>query len=120
LEKTVKQYKTALEEEIHRWDGFARALRKDHLEAFEELIDMCRSYILEGADSPSSRVFEPMAISIVLAQQERISILERELAAIKPKKVETPAMPEPPMTIPQEPKIHFRKAKAGGEQTRLA
>jgi hypothetical protein len=39
--KTVESYRMALEEEIHRWDGFARALRKEYREAFEELMDMC-------------------------------------------------------------------------------
>jgi hypothetical protein len=29
----------ALESEINRWNGFARALRKDDREAFDELMD---------------------------------------------------------------------------------
>jgi hypothetical protein len=33
-----------LETEIHRWDGFARALRKEDRDAFEELMNSCRSY----------------------------------------------------------------------------
>ena len=46
--KTVESYRMALEEEIHRWDGFAKALRKEDREAFEELMDMYRSYASEG------------------------------------------------------------------------
>jgi hypothetical protein len=41
--KTVESYRIALETEIHRWDGFAKALRKEDHEAFEELMDMCRN-----------------------------------------------------------------------------
>ena len=41
--KTVESYRIALEQEISRWNGFARALRKEDREAFEELMDMCRS-----------------------------------------------------------------------------
>ena len=36
--KTVESYRMALEGEISRWSGFARALRKDDREAFEELM----------------------------------------------------------------------------------
>jgi hypothetical protein len=38
--KTVPAYRMALEEEISRWSGFARALRKSNLEAFVELMDI--------------------------------------------------------------------------------
>jgi hypothetical protein len=40
--KTVESYRIALEQEISWWNGFARALRKEDREAFEELMDMCR------------------------------------------------------------------------------
>jgi len=33
----------ALEAEINRWSGFAKALRRPEREAFEDLMDMCRS-----------------------------------------------------------------------------
>jgi hypothetical protein len=41
--KTVESYRMALEGEIIRWNGFARALRKDDREAFEEMMDMFRN-----------------------------------------------------------------------------
>ena len=41
--KTVESFRIALEGEINRWSGFARALRKPDREAFDELMDMCRS-----------------------------------------------------------------------------
>ena len=37
--KTVESYRIALESEINRWNGFARALRKDDREAVDELMD---------------------------------------------------------------------------------
>jgi hypothetical protein len=37
--KTVESLRMALEGEIS-WNGFARALRKDDREAFEEIMDM--------------------------------------------------------------------------------
>jgi len=42
--KTVESFRIALEKEISRWSGFARALRRSDREAFDELMDMCRSY----------------------------------------------------------------------------
>jgi hypothetical protein len=41
--KTVESYRMALETEIHRWDGFAKALRKEDREAFE----MADGYVQE-------------------------------------------------------------------------
>jgi hypothetical protein len=37
--KTVPAYRMALEEEINRWSGFARALRRLDREGFDELMD---------------------------------------------------------------------------------
>jgi hypothetical protein len=42
--KTAESYPIALEQEISRWNGFARALRKEDREAFEELMNICRSF----------------------------------------------------------------------------
>jgi hypothetical protein len=42
--KTVPAYRMALEYEIERWKGFKKALQSEEdWEAFEELMDMCRS-----------------------------------------------------------------------------
>ena len=49
--KTVESYRMALEGEISRWNGFARALRKDDREAFEEMMDMCRGYASEAGNA---------------------------------------------------------------------
>ena len=65
--KTVESYRMALESEINRWNGFARALRKDDGEAFEELMDMCRSFVSESGNATNPIVFEPMVMSILLA-----------------------------------------------------
>jgi hypothetical protein len=70
LGKTVESYRIALEEEIHRWDGFARALRKDDREAFDALMDMCRSYASESSNATNPIIFEPMIMSMLLAQEK--------------------------------------------------
>jgi hypothetical protein len=49
--KTVESYRMALESEISRWNGFARVLRKEDREAFDELMDMCRSFASAGGNA---------------------------------------------------------------------
>jgi len=81
--KTVESYRMALEDEIRRWDGFAKALRVEDREAFDTLMDACRIYASAGSNATMPILFEPMVLSILLAQQKRISRLEKALDAIK-------------------------------------
>jgi len=39
--KTVESFRIALEGEVNRWSGCARALRKPDREVFDQLKDMC-------------------------------------------------------------------------------
>ena len=77
--KTVESFRMALESEINRWSGFAYALRKPDREAFDELMDMCRTYASESSCATNPIVFEPMVMSILLAQQKKIRELEYKL-----------------------------------------
>jgi hypothetical protein len=87
--KTVESFRIALESEISRWSGFARALRKPDREAFDELMDMCRSYASESSNATNPIIFEPMIMSILLAQQVRIQKLESQLKEASQKSGET-------------------------------
>lgn len=78
--KTVESYRIAIEGEIARWKGFSFALRKPDREAFEELMDMCRIYASESSNATKPIIFEPMVMSILLAQQVRIKKLEHQLS----------------------------------------
>jgi hypothetical protein len=46
MDKTAESSRLALEGEICRWSGFARALRKEDRGAFDGLMDMCRSWAI--------------------------------------------------------------------------
>jgi hypothetical protein len=81
--KTIESYRIALEDEIQWWRGFARALRNDDLDAFEQLMDACRSYASAASNATRPVMFEPMAMSILLFQQKRLTKLEKELNAVK-------------------------------------
>jgi hypothetical protein len=73
----------ALEDEIRRWHGFARALRITDKEVFDELMDACRSFASASSNATQPVIFEPMIMSILLFQQEKLLRLERELNAVK-------------------------------------
>ena len=77
--KTVESYRMALEDEIRRWSGFGRALRKEDKEAFDALMDACRSYASAGSNATQPLLFEPMIISILISQQKKITQLEKAL-----------------------------------------
>jgi hypothetical protein len=81
--RTVESYRMALEDEIRRWNGFAKALRIEDLEAFEALMDACRSFASAGSNATQPILFEPMVLSILLHQQKKLHRLEKELNAIK-------------------------------------
>jgi hypothetical protein len=120
--KTVESFRMALEGEINRWSGFARALRKPDREAFDELMDMCRSYASESSCATNPIVFEPMVMSILLFQQKRLRQLELELEAIKPSIATPTAAEEANDTMqsePTDPEPSFQAVPNGGEQRRL-
>ena len=79
--KTVESYRMAVEDEIRRWNGFAKALRREDREAFEELMDACRNFASAGSNATQPILFEPMVISILLFQQKKILRLEKKLYA---------------------------------------
>ena len=77
--KTVESYRMALESEINRWNGFARALRKEDREAFDELMEMCRNNAMAAGNACNPIIFEPMVMSILLCQQKKLRKLEHNL-----------------------------------------
>jgi len=117
--KTVESYRMALESEINQWNGFARALRKEDREAFEELMDSCRNNAMAAGNATNPIIFEPMVMSILLAQHKRIRYLEQKLQTIHPGTATPSIAQEPKETDLTEPKITIPTVTSGGEQTRL-
>lgn len=48
-------------------------------QVFEELMDMCRNNAMASGNACNPIIFEPMVLSILLAQQERIWKIENKL-----------------------------------------
>ncbi len=75
--RTVPSYRQALETEIARWGGFRKALRGKDLEAFDEMMNVCRVYASAAGMATRSILAEAMFMSILLSQQmELIEIRE--------------------------------------------
>ena len=81
--RTVESYRMALEDEMRRWKGFAKALRTEDKEVFEALMDACRLYASAGSNATQPILFEPMVMSILLFQHKKLHRLEKALDAIK-------------------------------------
>ena len=73
----------AVEDEIRRWSGFAKALRKEDREAFDAIMDACRGYASAASNATKPILFEPMIMSIVLSQQLLIQKLRQEVETLK-------------------------------------
>ncbi len=73
----------AVEDEIHRWNGFAKALRKEDREAFDAIMDACRSYASAASNATKPILFEPMVMSILVSQQINLQKLRKEVETLK-------------------------------------
>jgi len=78
--KTVPSYRMALEFEIDRWKGFSKALTGEgDREAFDELMGMCRNNAMASGNACNPIIFEPITMSILVAQHKRLWELEYKL-----------------------------------------
>jgi hypothetical protein len=75
LGKTVPSFRVALEDEILGWRKFQEALDTQDQDAFEVLMDASRNDCMAAGNATRPVVFEAMATSIMLYQQERINKL---------------------------------------------
>jgi len=78
--KTVPSFRMALEFEIDTWRRVRKALLSDEeREAFDALMDMCRSNGMASGAACNPIIFEQMVTSILLAQQKKMRELEHKL-----------------------------------------
>ena len=81
--KTVASYRMALDRELQRWSGFARALRKEDRAAFDQMMNACRNYASAGSNATRPVIFESVVMSILLHQQKTLNRFEKKLDAIR-------------------------------------
>jgi galactose-1-phosphate uridylyltransferase len=86
LGKTVLSYRLALELEIETWNPFRKTLQsKEDLEAFDQLMDMCRSNTMAGGAACRPVIFEAAVMTIMLSQTRRVLALEQQLTIARAK-----------------------------------
>ena len=81
--KTVESYRLKLDKEVQRWSGFARALRKDVRQIFEQMMDTCRNYASAGSNVTRPVMFEAMVMCVLLKQQKVLNRLKKEIDSTK-------------------------------------
>jgi hypothetical protein len=86
--KTVESYRRALDKELREWSGFAKALRKEHREVFEKMMNACRNYASAGSSATRPILFEPMVVSILLHHQRALNRIEKELDATREQQIQ--------------------------------
>ncbi len=89
MNSTIGSYETAMEQEINRWSGFHNALRKEDREAFEKLMQIYRNNAHANEAARKNFPFEPMIMSILIAQHHEIEQLEKDLQTLKGLKQQT-------------------------------
>ena len=73
----------AIESEIHNWKSFRDALpSEEEKQAFDSIMDLCRSQAMAGSNACKPILFEPMVMSVLLGQQKQIRTLQRKIDAL--------------------------------------
>jgi len=69
--------------EIARWEGFRKALRGTDLEAFDKMMNACRTYASAGSMATRAILSEAMFMSILLVQQKELMEIRRCLERLE-------------------------------------
>lgn len=81
--RTVPSYRQALEGEVRRWKGFRKALRGKDVEAFDEMMKVCRIHASAAGMATRPVLAEAMFMSILLGQQKELMEIRESLARLE-------------------------------------
>jgi hypothetical protein len=81
--RTVPSYRQALETEINRWDSFRKALRGKDVEAFDKMMNACRTYASAGGMATRPILAEAMFMSILLSQRKELMEIRENLERLE-------------------------------------
>lgn len=84
--KTVPSFRMVLESEITKWKGFVKALPgSSDKEAFEELMNHCRSYASAAGAAVRPIVTDAMFMSMLLAHEKELRKIKASLEKLNDK-----------------------------------
>jgi hypothetical protein len=98
--KTVPAYRWILEVEIERWKAYRQALTsEEERKAFDEMMDACRNYASESSCACNPVLFQPMFLSIILAQEKKITEIECKICEILWERTKPEKLPDTKRTL---------------------
>ena len=83
--RTVKTYRSMMNDVIARWEKFARAIRKEDRDAFEEIIVLAKEHADASGYMASTDPLEGMFLSILLGQQKKVRELKLDIEKLRTK-----------------------------------
>jgi DNA repair ATPase RecN len=84
--RTVRTYRTVLEDMIDNWQGFRKALRKEDKEAFDRLMERARQHASAAGYDARVDPVESLFMSILLEQEKEIEALRKKIEEIEKEK----------------------------------
>jgi len=81
--RTVPSFRQALETEINRWENFRKALRDKDVEAFDKMMNACRTYASAGGSATRPILTEAMFMCILLNQQKELMEIRESLERLE-------------------------------------
>ncbi len=81
--RTVPTFTMVVQEEMESWSKFRRGLRREDQEALDELFRAARLQLASSAYAARPIPFESIAMSMLLAQQRMIRVLEARIAGLE-------------------------------------
>ena len=81
--RTVPSFRQALETEINRWENFRKALRDKDVEAFDKMMNACRTYASAGGSATRPILAEAMFMSVLLNQEKEIMEIRESLERLE-------------------------------------
>ena len=81
--RTILPYRSAIEHEFsHTWKKFARMLRREEKEFFEDLINTIRSYTSEAGAAAFPSVIDGMFLSAIFAHTKELKELRNSVKEV--------------------------------------
>lgn len=84
--RTVRSYRTVLEEMIEEWQGFRKALRKEDRAAFDRLMERARKHASAASYDTRTDPVESLFMSILLEQGKEIEELRKKIEELEEEK----------------------------------
>jgi DNA repair ATPase RecN len=86
--RTVRTYRTVLEELIAEWEAFRKALRKQDREAFDRLMEKARTHASAASYDARLDPGESLFMSILVELERELEELREKLAELEKQKEE--------------------------------